>query len=64
MTLIGSSVIGSIIGAIPGAGGSIANIVAYDQAKKWSKEPKNSEQAVKKASSHRKPGTTQPSVVT
>ena len=40
MTLIGSSVIGSIIGAIPGAGGSIANIVAYDQAKKWSKEPK------------------------
>ncbi|MFC0472531.1 tripartite tricarboxylate transporter permease [Halalkalibacter kiskunsagensis] len=39
-TLIGSSVIGSIIGAIPGAGGSIANIVAYDQAKKWSKNPK------------------------
>ncbi|WP_240033943.1 tripartite tricarboxylate transporter permease [Planococcus salinus] len=36
-TLIGSSVIGSIIGAIPGAGGSIANIVAYDQAKRWSK---------------------------
>ncbi|MFD2639157.1 tripartite tricarboxylate transporter permease [Piscibacillus salipiscarius] len=39
-TLIGSSFIGSIIGAIPGAGGSIANIVAYDQAKKWSKDPK------------------------
>ncbi|WP_235715369.1 tripartite tricarboxylate transporter permease [Halalkalibacter wakoensis] len=38
-TLIGSSTIGSIIGAIPGAGGSIANIVAYDQAKKWSKKP-------------------------
>lgn len=38
--LIGSSMIGSIIGAIPGAGGSIANIVAYDQAKKWSKNPK------------------------
>ncbi|UCZ53196.1 tripartite tricarboxylate transporter permease [Bacillus shivajii] len=38
--LIGSSAIGSIIGAIPGAGGSIANIVAYDQAKKWSKKPK------------------------
>ncbi|WP_209121905.1 tripartite tricarboxylate transporter permease [Alkalihalobacillus sp. BA299] len=37
--LIGSSAIGSIIGAIPGAGGSIANIVAYDQAKKWSKNP-------------------------
>ncbi|WP_175615371.1 tripartite tricarboxylate transporter permease [Piscibacillus halophilus] len=39
-TLVGSSVIGSIIGAIPGAGGSIANIIAYDQAKKWSKDPK------------------------
>ncbi|TFB24478.1 hypothetical protein E3U55_02990 [Filobacillus milosensis] len=38
-TLFGSSVIGAVIGAIPGAGGSIANIVAYDQAKKWSKDP-------------------------
>lgn len=38
-TLFGSSIIGSIIGAVPGAGGSIANIVAYDQAKKWSKNP-------------------------
>ncbi|WP_232787122.1 MULTISPECIES: tripartite tricarboxylate transporter permease [unclassified Planococcus (in: firmicutes)] len=38
-TLLGSSAIGAIIGAIPGAGGSIANIVAYDQAKKWSKNP-------------------------
>lgn len=38
-TLFGASTIGSIIGAIPGAGGSIANIVAYDQAKKWSKNP-------------------------
>ncbi|WP_444685792.1 tripartite tricarboxylate transporter permease [Alkalicoccus luteus] len=39
-TLTGSSIIGSIVGAIPGAGGSIANIIAYDQAKKWSKDPK------------------------
>ncbi|PKR77861.1 hypothetical protein CEY16_07990 [Halalkalibacillus sediminis] len=38
--LIRSSAIGAIIGAIPGAGGSIANIIAYDQAKKWSKTPK------------------------
>ncbi|MEC5423382.1 tripartite tricarboxylate transporter permease [Virgibacillus sp. C22-A2] len=38
VNLIRSSAIGSIIGAIPGAGGSIANIIAYDQAKKWSKE--------------------------
>lgn len=38
INLIRSSTIGSIIGAIPGAGGSIANIIAYDQAKKWSKK--------------------------
>jgi putative tricarboxylic transport membrane protein len=38
-TLTGSSIIGSVVGAIPGAGGSIANIIAYDQAKKWSKNP-------------------------
>jgi putative tricarboxylic transport membrane protein len=38
INVIRSSLIGSIIGAIPGAGGSIANIIAYDQAKKWSKE--------------------------
>ncbi|PAV30778.1 hypothetical protein CIL05_03380 [Virgibacillus profundi] len=38
VNLIRSSVIGAIIGAIPGAGGSIANLIAYDQAKKWSKE--------------------------
>ena len=37
--LIRSSMIGAFIGAIPGAGGSIANVVAYDQAKKWSKNP-------------------------
>jgi len=37
--LIRSSIIGTLIGAIPGAGGSIANVVAYDQAKKWSKNP-------------------------
>lgn len=34
--LIRSSILGTIVGAIPGAGGSIANIVAYDQAKKGS----------------------------
>ncbi|MFD2044724.1 tripartite tricarboxylate transporter permease [Ornithinibacillus salinisoli] len=38
VNLLRSSAIGAIIGAIPGAGGSIANIIAYDQAKKWSKE--------------------------
>lgn len=38
-TLIRSSVIGSIIGAIPGTGGDIASWVAYNEAKRWSKHP-------------------------
>jgi len=39
VNLIRSSLIGSLIGAIPGAGASISNILAYDQAKKGSKHP-------------------------
>ena len=35
------SVLGVIIGIIPGAGGQIAGLVAYDQAKKTSKNPEN-----------------------
>lgn len=38
-TLIRSSLIGSGIGAIPGAGGDIAAFVAYGEAKRASKEP-------------------------
>jgi len=34
-----SSIIGVFTGILPGAGGSIANILAYDQAKKVSKHP-------------------------
>lgn len=37
--LIRSSLIGVFTGVLPGAGGSIANILAYDQAKKTSKTP-------------------------
>lgn len=37
--LCSSSIIGAIIGAIPGAGGSIASFLAYDQAKRMSKTP-------------------------
>ena len=37
--LIRSSLIGVFIGALPGAGASIANILAYDQAKRASKRP-------------------------
>jgi len=32
-------VFGSIIGLIPGVGGQIAGLVAYDQSKKWSSQP-------------------------
>ncbi len=38
-TVLRSSLIGVFVGILPGAGGSIANILAYDQAKKASKEP-------------------------
>ena len=37
--VIRSSLIGVFTGILPGAGGSIANILAYDQAKKASKRP-------------------------
>jgi putative tricarboxylic transport membrane protein len=34
-----SAMIGAIIGALPGTGGSVANFVSYDQSKKFSKHP-------------------------
>jgi len=37
--LTSSSLIGTIVGAIPGAGGSISSFMAYDQAKRFSKTP-------------------------
>ena len=37
--LIKSSVIGVIVGAIPGTGGSVASFIAYDEAKRTSKNP-------------------------
>lgn len=37
--LTSSSLIGTIVGAIPGAGGSISSFMAYDQAKRLSKTP-------------------------
>lgn len=39
MTLFRSSVIGTIVGIIPGAGAAIGSFVAYSQAKQWSKTP-------------------------
>ena len=37
--VIRSALIGTFTGILPGAGGSVANILAYDQAKKASKHP-------------------------
>ncbi|AGB39063.1 tripartite tricarboxylate transporter permease [Natronococcus occultus] len=34
---LGSSVVGSLIGSIPGAGGDIASFVTYNEAKRWVK---------------------------
>ena len=39
INLIRSSIIGTVIGILPGAGGNIANLVAYNEAKRASKEP-------------------------
>ncbi len=38
-TVVRSALIGTFTGILPGAGGSIANILAYDQAKKASRTP-------------------------
>jgi putative tricarboxylic transport membrane protein len=32
---VGSSILGAIVGAIPGAGGDIASFVTYNEAKRW-----------------------------
>jgi putative tricarboxylic transport membrane protein len=40
VVLLWSSLVGAWIGVVPAAGGSIANVLAYDQAKKVSREPK------------------------
>ncbi len=34
-----SSIIGSIVGILPGAGGNIASFMAYNETKRWSKNP-------------------------
>jgi putative tricarboxylic transport membrane protein len=38
-TVMRSSIIGTIIGAIPGTGGDIAAWIGYNEAKRWSKHP-------------------------
>ncbi|WP_018915573.1 tripartite tricarboxylate transporter permease [Vreelandella zhanjiangensis] len=39
INIVRSSLLGVFIGAVPGAGSSISNLVAYDQAKRASKHP-------------------------
>lgn len=39
VNLLRSSAVGVLVGALPGAGGSIANLLAYDQAKRASDTP-------------------------
>ena len=37
--LLRSSLIGTFVGILPGAGGNVASFVAYNEAKRWSKNP-------------------------
>lgn len=37
--LVRSSIIGGLVGMLPGAGGEIASIIAYNESKRWDKEP-------------------------
>lgn len=41
VNLVRSSLVGVFIGAVPGAGGSIANLLAYDQARRADKRPQD-----------------------
>ncbi|MGW8182901.1 MAG: tripartite tricarboxylate transporter permease [Burkholderiales bacterium] len=41
VNLVRSSVIGTVVGILPGAGGSIASLVAYAEARRVSKNPAN-----------------------
>lgn len=39
MVLVRSSIIGTLVGMLPGAGGEIASIIAYNETKRWDKNP-------------------------
>ncbi|GAA3543307.1 tripartite tricarboxylate transporter permease [Zobellella aerophila] len=39
INIIRSSIIGGLVGALPGTGGTVANFLSYDQAKKLSRDP-------------------------
>jgi putative tricarboxylic transport membrane protein len=39
IVLLRSSIIGTLVGMMPGAGGEIASIIAYNESKRWDKNP-------------------------
>ncbi|MBA2692893.1 MAG: tripartite tricarboxylate transporter permease [Rubrobacter sp.] len=39
MNLIKSAIIGTVVGALPGAGGNIANLIAYNESRRTSENP-------------------------
>ena len=39
VTILRSSIIGTVIGAVPGTGGDISSFISYNEAKRWSKHP-------------------------
>lgn len=39
MNISRSSLIGTVVGILPGAGGEIASIIAYNETKRWDKDP-------------------------
>jgi putative tricarboxylic transport membrane protein len=41
LNTVRSALIGSLVGALPGTGGTVANFISYDQAKKFSKRPQD-----------------------
>ena len=41
VVLVRSSLIGTLVGMLPGAGGEIASIISYNEAKRWDKHPED-----------------------
>lgn len=39
VVLVRSSIIGTLVGMLPGAGGEIASIISYNETKRWDKNP-------------------------
>ncbi len=39
VVLLRSSIIGTVVGILPGAGGEIASIISYNEAKRWDEDP-------------------------